>query len=551
MISAIEVLRGDSARKKKRPRGRPRSRSAPAAVSVCEAPKKRKQWTSETMLSAIAAVKNGMSVGRASVIHGVPRSTLHDRISGRVVHGTKSGPLPYLSHQEEDEFSKFIEETAKTGYGRSRKQIKKIAEDVAHDKGLLDKQKSVSDGWYHGFMKRQSHLSLRKGDPIASVRMECLEKETMTEYFQLLKTTLTENNLLNKPNLIYNVDETGMPLDHKPPKVVAAKGQKKVRCRTSGNKSQVTVIACVSASGHAIPPFVIFDAKRLNMDWTNGEVPGTRYGLSSTGWVDTYLFKKWLVEHFLRNAVGDRPLILILDGHGSHYQPDLIKFAKKNEVVLFCLPPHTTHESQPLDTCVFKPLKQNWQDACHRYVQANPGRVVTKYTFSALLNEAWGKTMIPSVISSGFKRSGIYPFNPNAIDYGIDGNSSQQKSNDKQSSKSVPANVSSVAKNSEMQQQRSFSAEQEKLYQRRYEENYNIPDPDYLEWLKINHPSEHVHEPSIVDAAQKDQDSQLQSSSSDEQGDLLQQLQIRYVHVSSNFFKFIFTMHYVFSLVLL
>ena len=133
------------------------------------------------MLSAIAAVKNGMSVGRASVIHGVPRSTLHDRISGRLVHGTKSGPLPYLSHQEEHEFSKFIEETAKAGYGRSRKQIKKIAEDVAHDNGLLDKKKSVSDGWYHGVMKRQSHLSLRKGDPIASVRMECLEKETMTE----------------------------------------------------------------------------------------------------------------------------------------------------------------------------------------------------------------------------------------------------------------------------------------------------------------------------------------------------------------------------------
>ena len=47
------------------------------------------------------------------------------------------------------------------------------------------------------------------------------------------------------------------------------------------------------------------------MDWTNGEVPGTRYGLSSMGWVDTYLFKKWPVEHFLMNAVGGRPLILI------------------------------------------------------------------------------------------------------------------------------------------------------------------------------------------------------------------------------------------------
>ena len=27
--------------------------------------------------------------------------------------------------------------------------------------------------------------------------------------------------------------------------------------------------------------------------------------------------------------------------------------------------------------------------------------------------------MSPSIISSGFKRSGIYPFNPDAIDYGM------------------------------------------------------------------------------------------------------------------------------------
>ena len=120
----------------------------------------------------------------------------------------------------------------------------------------------------------------------------------------MLKSTLTEHNLLNKPNRIYNVDETSMPLDHKPPKVVTTKGQKKVRCRTTGNKAQVTVIACVSASGHTIPPFVIFDAKTLNIEWTKGEIPGTRYGLSNTGWVDTYLFKKWLKDHFLEHAVG-------------------------------------------------------------------------------------------------------------------------------------------------------------------------------------------------------------------------------------------------------
>ena len=77
-----------------------------------------------------------------------------------------------------------------------------------------------------------------------------------------------------------------------------------------------------------------------------GEVPGTRYGLSDTGWVDTYLFKKWLKDHLLEHAVASRPLPLILDGHGSHYQPELIKYARDNGVILLCLPPHTTHESQ-------------------------------------------------------------------------------------------------------------------------------------------------------------------------------------------------------------
>ena len=48
-------------------------------------------------------------------------------------------------------------------------------------------------------------------------------------------------------------------------------------------------------------------------------------------------FKDWLVNHFLKYAVGGRPLLSILDGHSSHYQPELIKYAKENEVILVYL----------------------------------------------------------------------------------------------------------------------------------------------------------------------------------------------------------------------
>ena len=91
-----------------------------------------------------------------------------------------------------------------------------------------------------------------------------------------------------------------------------------MRCQTSGNMSQITVIGCVSARGQAIQPFVIFDTKSLNMEWRKGEIPGTTYGLSDKGWVDTELFKGWLTDHLLKHAVGARPLLILLDGHSSH-----------------------------------------------------------------------------------------------------------------------------------------------------------------------------------------------------------------------------------------
>ena len=66
-------------------RGRPRSKSAPA---VPKKVKKRKQWSEESMAAAVEAVKGGESVLRAAKQFGVPRQTLGNRVSGKVVHGT-------------------------------------------------------------------------------------------------------------------------------------------------------------------------------------------------------------------------------------------------------------------------------------------------------------------------------------------------------------------------------------------------------------------------------------------------------------------------------
>ena len=135
---------------------------------------------------------------------------------------------------------------------------------------------------------------------------------------------------------------------------------------------------------------VIFSGKNFNYDLSEGKVPGTFYGMSDSGWMDQELFFKWFISHFLKHAVPGRPLLL-LDGHSSCYTLELVQAAAEKDVIIFCLPPHTTADSQPLDTSVFGPLKGYWSQACCEYMFANPGHIVTKFQFSSLFRQAWSK----------------------------------------------------------------------------------------------------------------------------------------------------------------
>ena len=78
----------------------------------------------------------------------------------------------------------------------------------------------------------------------------------------------------------------------------------------------------------------------------------------------------WFTNHFLKHAVSARPLFLMLDGHSSHFTMELVEEALKSNVVIFGLPPHTTADTQPLDTSCFAPLKSHWSQACGDYLLA-------------------------------------------------------------------------------------------------------------------------------------------------------------------------------------
>ena len=126
---------------------------------------------------------------------------------------------------------------------------------------------------------------------------------------------------------------------------------------TSGNKSQITILAYANAAGTTLRPMVIFDGQRFNPEWSQGEIPNTLYGMSQKGWTDQELFSYWMTDLFVKNIPPARPVMLLVDGHSSHYEPDTIRLAAQAGIVMLCLLPHTTHVTQPLDVSFFRPLK--------------------------------------------------------------------------------------------------------------------------------------------------------------------------------------------------
>jgi len=359
-----------------------------------------------------AVVEEGVSIRRAALRYDIPKSTLGDRVSGRVLPGKLSGPPKLLTDREESELEQFLFDCAQIGYGKTRKDVIDLVNQYLQCRGV---NKPVSNGWWSSYCKRHPSVVLRVPASLGRTRYLATNQDMLERYFDQLEEQMEDLNLLDKPGQIFNIDESGMPLNPKPLKTINQRGVKNPSIFSSMGKTQITIVGCVSASGMCIPPMVIWDRKTLSPELAKGEVPGTIYGLSSSGWMDMELFNVWFKRHFLRYAPAARPLLLLMDGHSSHYCIDTVQLAASEGVTLFVLPPNTTHLMQPLDKGIFGPLKVRWRQVCFQYLAAHPGRVITRFEFSQLFGEAWLSTMTARNIMSGYRTTGVFPLDRNAV----------------------------------------------------------------------------------------------------------------------------------------
>lgn len=64
------------------------------------------------------------------------------------------------------------------------------------------------------------------------------------------------------------------------------------------------------------------------------------------------------------------------------YRHEISRFRQKNAILLYCLPPHSSQITQPLDVGFCGPLKHSWKKAVAKFSVENVGKSVTKETFA-------------------------------------------------------------------------------------------------------------------------------------------------------------------------
>ena len=130
----------------------------------------------------------------------------------------------------------------------------------------------------------------------------------------------------------------------------------------------ITTIECISASGCALPPLVIYSATgAMNIRWIPEGGTGTEkwsWTTSNKGWTNDTLSYDWLQDIFEPSTASpsdpsspSNRRLLIVDGHGSHVKARFLLFCVDHAIDLMVLPAHTSAITQPLDVGVFGPLK--------------------------------------------------------------------------------------------------------------------------------------------------------------------------------------------------
>ncbi|CAF1402456.1 unnamed protein product [Didymodactylos carnosus] len=356
------------------------------------------RYSEEDFHSALKEISNEINIHSIAKKYNIPYSTLYVHHFSQVAH-RGAGRSTHFTDMEETYLVSAATISQEWGEPLTPEDLVQMAAYYAQEFG---KEKSFQGGrptieWYYSFMLRHPELKTAKPIPLKS-QLAKVTKPTIDKWFDLLEKVIVDNDLMDKPPQIFNCDESGFSDETERTTVIVPSPTKFPYKKQggTGGKSFYSVLFCVSASGVILPPYTIYKAKRLMSNWCLGGPSGAGYNTSKNGWIQEDVFYEWLKCMFIPYTdKTPKPILLLLDGHGSHHSVRTVELAIENHIVLLCLPANSTHILQPLHVVFFKPIKQKYLEILNEYYKTSAVRKVN--------------------IIKGFMTAGIYPLDKTSV----------------------------------------------------------------------------------------------------------------------------------------
>ena len=281
----------------------------------------------------------------------------------------------------------------------------------------------------------------------------CCTVNAVNDYFSKLDRLYTEHNLHNRPEAIFNMDESyfGRKQEGFNRRTIGRRGGYVPKQQQVFTADHTTIVSCISAGGIFLPNMLVY-TKSLPTERYKDQIPDDWVvAWTDTGYINTSLFERWFFRLFVPNCgvAVDKPVLLIMDNCSTHYSYKVIKYAKENNIHIICEPPHTSHILQPLDK-IFLNLKDDFSRRCYAQKVVDCHATVNKANMAIKIKEAQESSWRPSVVKGAFKRVGIFPLDISQIDErDLVGKGSQQSasSSDSSSQESISPYPSSSSVN--------------------------------------------------------------------------------------------------------
>nr|CAI5846043.1 unnamed protein product [Callosobruchus analis] len=305
---------------------------------------------------------------------------------------------------------------AKCGFPITKDVLIDTVTKIARDSGKLSKFANDRPGirWYKHFLKRHPEISIREAEGINRSR-SLVTEEFIRSWFKDLTSFLEKNNwidVMEDPTRIFNADESGFSLCPKTGKVLAPRGWRNLyQVKSGNNKELLTVLILFSANGAICLRLVVFPYVRPPKALVNNMPENWILAKSDSGWMRSDIFYEFVCNEFNKwldtNNI-KKPIILFIDGHKSHMTLPLSQFCQDHGIILYALPPSSTHIIQPADVSAFKPLKHEWKKTVRKWQSKpeNTNAVVTKINFCSIFQEALEAINMVDCIKNGFRSCG-------------------------------------------------------------------------------------------------------------------------------------------------